>query len=194
MYGQPRTFQTVGHASGPANQRFGKRTGADRNEQTMARFPRSGRGLRAMKFLRVLADVVGDQTQDQFAQRGKVRLAKEVRSRSSGAVGHIDLALLQSLDQFCRRQVHQFDRSGIEGTVGNSFANFRAGDLPHRIGAALNMLNIERGEHINPGLEQLPHVLPALGGGACRAHWCERVRPREQSVVGAPARRPGPSR
>ncbi len=163
MDGQPRAFQAVGHAPGPADERLGQRAGAHGHHQAVAGFPGARAGLRAMKFLGVRADVVGGEPQRQFAQGGEIGLAEKILRGARGAFRQINLSLPEPGDQLRRRQIHQFNFRRIQNAVGNGLANFRAGDLAHRVGAAFEMLDIQRGEHINARVEQFVHILPALG-------------------------------
>ena len=105
-----------------------------------------------------------------------MRLAsrKKFCAARRGALGQINLALVQPLDEFGGRQVHQFDHRVVEHAVGHGLANLRAGDLPHGVGATLDVLDVERGEHVNARVEQFGHVLPAF-----RMARAGRVRVRE---------------
>ncbi len=78
--------------------------------------------------------------------------------------GHVDLALLQALEQFLRRQVHQFDLGGlVDHAVRDRFADDDARDLRHHVVEALQVLDVERGVDVDPGGQQLLDVLIALG-------------------------------
>ena len=57
----------------------------------------------------------------------------------------------------------------IQQRVGDGFAHRDAGDLPHHIDLAFDVLDIERGDHIDARIEQFQHVLiafqvPTAGG------------------------------
>ena len=162
MDGQPPAAEAVGHAARPADERFGKRPGTHRHEQAMPRLPRAGVGLRLAKFPRVHAHVVGHEPQGQFAQRGEIGFAEKVLRGGGGAVGHIHPAFVQPLDEFGGREIHEFKHRVVEHAVRHRFANLRAGDLADGVGAAFDVLDVERGDDIHAGVEQFGHVLPAF--------------------------------
>ena len=112
---------------------------------------------------RVHAHVIGDEPQGEFAQRGEIGFAEKILRGGGGAIGQINLALVQTLDEFGGWQIHQFHHRVVEHAVGNGLANLRAGDLPHGVRAALDVLHVERGEDVNARIEQFRHILPAFG-------------------------------
>jgi hypothetical protein len=82
----------------------------------------------------------------------------------SGLLRHIDLALTQALEQLIRGQVDQFHIIGlIQDGIRHGFADEHARDLGHHIIQALQVLHIDRGIDIDPGVEQLLDILPAFG-------------------------------
>ena len=87
----------------------------------MAGFPGACSRLFPVEFSRINADVIGHEAQRDFPQRSEILFAKKTLCRSGGAVRQIDLALFQSLDEFGRRKVHQFEHRVIQHTVGNRF-------------------------------------------------------------------------
>ena len=111
----------------------------------------------------VLTDAVGGKTQGQFAQRGKVAGAKEGILGGGGALGQIYFPAGQSGAQFIGREIHQLELRAGEGGVRHRFVDGGAGDLANRLGAAFDVLDVQRGEHIQAGVEQFHHVLPAFG-------------------------------
>lgn len=88
------------------------------------------------------------------------------RARRFG--GHIDLAFLQSLDQLVGRQIDDFDLSIVEHAVGHGFAHTNTSEARDDVVQAFDVLDVERGEHIDAGIEQLHHVLPAFGVATAR--------------------------
>ena len=81
---------------------------------------------------------------------------------------HIDLALFQPLDQLVGRQIDHLDLGIIEDGIGHRFAHPHAGKAGDEVVQALDVLDIEGGEHIDPGVAQFLDVLPALGMAAAR--------------------------
>src|ERR1039457_4826452 len=72
------------------------------------------------------------------------------------------IAFVQPLDELGGREVHEFEHRAVEHAVRHRLANLRAGDLADGVGAALDVLDVERGDDIHAGVEQFGHVLPGL--------------------------------
>ena len=96
-------------------------------------------------------------------------------ARPSGLLGHIDLALLQALQQIVGGQVNEFNLiSPFEDGVGDRLADNHAGNLRHDIIQAFDMLHIERGVDVDPGGEEFLDILPAFGMPRARGiRWVE---------------------
>lgn len=165
---EPRRAEAVGELAGPARERLGQRAGADGSEQALAGFPCVGILARCQELAHLLARVFGGQAQGDFPERHQVAFAEEARHRGGGAVGQVNFSLGEPAQQIARRQIHEFKLGGVEDGIGHGFLNCRAGDLADEFGAALDVLDVERGENVEAGVEQLTHVLPALGMAAAR--------------------------
>ena len=84
-------------------------------------------------------------------------------------IRQIDLALFEPLDEFVGRDVDQHDiRRLLNHAIRHSLADEHASNARDDIGQAFKMLDVERGPDVDAGLEQLLHVLPALGMAALR--------------------------
>ena len=80
---------------------------------------------------------------------------------------NIDLAFLQPLEQFVRRDVDEDDiRRMLQDAVGHGLAHGDAGDARDDIGQTFEMLDIERRPDVDAGVEQFLDVLPAFGMAA----------------------------
>ncbi|VEA72345.1 Uncharacterised protein [Serratia rubidaea] len=81
-----------------------------------------------------------------------------------GVAGQIHLAFIQSPLQIVRRQVDQHHLGGlIEDVVGDGFAHAYAGNAADHVVQALQVLYVDGGQHVDAGIQQLLHILPALG-------------------------------
>ena len=99
-------------------------------------------------------DPVGCPAQGQFPQGNQIAFAEEVLEGAAGLLRHIDLALAQALQQIIGGQVDQFDLIGLfQDGVGHRFAHKHARDLGHDIIQTFQMLHIDRGIDIDPGVE-----------------------------------------
>jgi hypothetical protein len=66
--------------------------------------------------------------------------------------------------QRLRGHVDQLDLlGGADHRVGHGLALFDAGDLGDHVVERLQVLDVDRGQHVDAGVEQFVHVLPALG-------------------------------
>ncbi|MNU01718.1 hypothetical protein D3C72_2452080 [compost metagenome] len=65
--------------------------------------------------------------------------------------------------EIARREVDQLDLMGaIEETIRHRFADGSAGDGGDDIRTAFEVLDVDGGEDIDPGIEQLRDILPAF--------------------------------
>ena len=81
--------------------------------------------------------------------------------------GHVDLALVQALDELVRRDVDQDDVGRLlKHAVGHGLSHDDAGNARDDVGEALEVLDVERRPDVDAGVEQLLDVLPALGMAA----------------------------
>jgi len=115
--------------------------------------------MRTAFFQHLLADVLRRETQGEFAQRGQVANAKETVLRRGGAFGQIHFAGREPCAQFVRRQIHQFKFRIRQSGVRHGLVNRDAGNLTDSLGAAFEVLDVERGENIHARIEQFQHVL-----------------------------------
>ena len=89
--------------------------------------------------------------------------------RALGLLRHVDLALLQALDQVVRREVDKLDGVGaVEDRVGYGLAHADAGDLRHDIVQAFDVLDVERRVDVDALAQQLFDIEIALGMPAAR--------------------------
>ena len=95
---------------------------------------------------------------DRFSTRKKLLSAVGTRS------WRIDPALAQPLDQRLGGQVHQHHLvGGGEHLVRERLLHAHAGELRHLVVEALQVLHVDRREHVDPGVQHVVDVLVALG-------------------------------
>jgi len=83
---------------------------------------------------------------------------------SAAAVAQVHLSLPQPLEKGLGCQVDQLDLVGeLQDRIGHRLVHRGARDLPDRVGPALDVLDVQRGEHVDPRVKELDHVLVALG-------------------------------
>ena len=120
----------------------------------------------------------------ELAQGAEVVLLEEVDERDLGAVLRVDLAGLEPLLERFGSEVDQHDLVClVQHAVGERLANAHAGELEDGVVEALEMLHVDRRDHVDPGCGHVVDVLVAL----LVAH-ARRVRVRE--LVDERERRP----
>ena len=84
--------------------------------------------------------------------------------RALGLLRHIDLALVQTLDQILGRKIDDLDIVGlVENAVGHGLAHANPGDLGDDVVEALDMLDIKRRKNVDAGGDDLLDIEIALG-------------------------------
>ena len=160
----PLGAELIGHALGRAHQPCGQGAGADAHENALDRGPDPIDRVLAPVDAHLRVHALGGAAQGQLAQGDEVALAEEVRQRLLGLAGEIDLALAEALQEIVGRQIDQLDLVGLlEDRVRHGLPHDDAGDLGHHVVQALDVLDVDGGVDVDAGVEQLDHVLPALG-------------------------------
>ncbi len=132
---------------------------------------RHGTGLVRIRLEQALAAIqeIGDFAEGDFPQAREVGFREEISHRLLDPVGRIDLTQLEPLDQIFRRQIDIHDLVCLgDDRIGNAFLDPDArGRLDH-IAERFEMLDVERGDDTDAGLEQFLDVLVALVVAAAR--------------------------
>ena len=117
------------------------------------------------------------------SSRNAVRFSGEgIRQRPLGLLRHVDLALLEALDQVVGREVHKLDRIGaIENRIQYRPPNPDAGDLGDDIVEALDVLNID-GCTTSMPWRRISSTSRWRCGCRLPAHWCGRVHRSARSA------------
>ncbi len=161
---RPGRVHHVGEAPAGAHQRWRHRVARDQHQDALARRPWPFDAAPTHGVDQLVVDRLGDAPQRHLAQSGQVLRLEEVGRGDVSGVGHVDLALGETLAKFVRGDVDQLDVVGArERRVRHGLALAHAGDLPDHVDQALQVLDVERGPDVDPGGQQLLHVLPALG-------------------------------
>ena len=79
----------------------------DTDQESLASRPRAFDGTLAQEIDHLVIDPIGGAAQRQFAQRRQVRRLEEAIGGALGIGRQIDLALVETGDQFSRRQIDQ---------------------------------------------------------------------------------------
>ena len=162
--GRPLRVERVGDPLARAHELLRLRVGTDGDQQPVA--GQVGARWRSRQALRPCRriDTVCCPAQREFAQCHQVRLAEEAFDRRTDLVGHVDLALLQALQQVVRGQVDQLDLVGlVEHVVRYRLALTDTRNLRDQVVETFEVLDVERRPHIDAGVAEFRNVLPALG-------------------------------
>ena len=160
-----------------AHQGLRLRAAGEGDDDTFAGLPGVGDLVLGAVLLERLVDLVGQPQQRQLAQRGEVadagsswtarRRPSRARRRCRGPPA----------PQRLRGDVDQLDLvGGAHDLVGHGLPLRHAGDLLDDVVERLEVLDVDRGDDVDAGVEQLLDVLPALGVAAARARWCGPAR------------------
>ena len=113
--------------------------------------------------LQRVVDPVGGPEQRQLAQRGEVADPEVVGEGGVDLLGRVDVAVGHPAAQRLGGHVDQLDLVGrADHRVGHRLALRHAGDLLDDVVDRLEVLDVDRGDDVDAGGEQLLDVLPAL--------------------------------
>ena len=161
------TMQPVGEPLGIAHQPGAARILADADGDALAGRPRTLDGMRLHFREQLLIDPLRGAAQRQFAQRRQIGRREEMLERALGLFGHVDLALLQALNEVVGSEVNDLDGVGaVEHGVGDSFAYADMGDLRDDVVEALDVLDVDRGVDVDAAAHQLFDIEIAFGVAA----------------------------
>ena len=163
----------LGHPAGMPHQALGLSIAVNADQQAATQRRRL-LTLLAVASTQVRIDPRSSRLHRQFTQRGEVGLAEKCIDGGARLFRHIHLAFTQALQQLARRQVDQQNFVGfLQHPVRQGFAHLHAGDIAHLIIQCFEVLHVDRGVHVDAGIQQLLHILPtfavaAAGGIAVR--------------------------
>ena len=159
--------QTIGQALCIAHQSGGARVFADADQDALARGPRPRDRARLHLRQQLVVDPFRGAAERQLAQRRQIGGREEVLERALGLLRHVDLALLEPLDQVVGGEIDQLDGIGtIEDGVRHGLAHAHMGDLRDYVVEALDVLDIDRGVDVDTASQELFDVEVALGVAA----------------------------
>ncbi len=119
----------------------------------------------------VLRWFIGEEPLREFPERGQVVGAEEVGEGLGNLPGRVDLALQQPVAQLPGRGVDELDLVGpADDPVGDALTDPHLDDLFHGVRDGRQVLDVDGRDDVNAGVEQVEHVLPALGVPAQARH------------------------
>ena len=163
VHRNPRHSRTLRHATRRADQLARNRGLVDTDEEPILGRPRPGNGVCAHVCRHLGVDALGGDAHGELAQGREIALAEEMLNGAGDLIADVDLAFAQALDQVLGWQVDQLDLIGeLQHLVREGLADADAGDALHDVVQALEVLDVERGEDIDPCGQQFLDVLMAL--------------------------------
>ena len=119
--------------------------------------------LRAAILRGAVAHLFRGGAQRQLAQHVQVALAEEVGQRLLHLFRRVDLSLPQTVAQLVHGDVdvHHFV-GALEKAVGNGFADGRVRGAVDGVVQRFKVLDVDRGHHVDAGVQQLQHIFIAL--------------------------------
>ena len=113
--------------------------------------------------LQSLLNPVGQPEQGQLTQRCEVPRPEVVGERGIDPVRRVHIAMHHPPPQRLGRHVDQFDLVGpARNLVGQLLVLLHPGDLPGHVVERLQVLDVERGDDVDAGVEEFVDVLPSF--------------------------------
>ena len=186
----------LGDACGPADQVVVPAGAPARATTTRSRVSHGARDPVALAVvLQRVVDAVGDPQQRQLAQRRQVAGAEVVAERGVDLVGGVDVAVGQPSTQRLGRHVDELDLvGGPHDAVGNGLALADPGDPLDDVVERVEVLDVDGGDDVDAGGEQLVDVLPPLVVARPGGVGVGELVDQDQLGPAAPGWRRGPSR
>ncbi len=163
VHGEQLAAATGRDARRAADQRLILCSSRDTDDDPLPCLPRTLDLVVVHVVLQRLIDPVRDPQERQLAQRAKVAFAEVVRERRVDLLGGIDVAVRHPSPQRERSHVDELHLvGGADDLVGDRLALLHAGDALDDVVQRLQVLHVHGGDHVDPRLEDLVHVLPTF--------------------------------
>ena len=153
----------LGQPGAAPDQRLALGAAGDRDDDPLLGRPRLLDPVRAAVVVELVVDPVGQPQQRQLAQRGEVADPEVRRERGVDVLGLVDVAVRHPPAQRVRGHVDQLDLVGrAHHVVGHRLALADAGDPLDLVVERLQVLDVDGGDHVDPGGEELGDVVRPL--------------------------------
>ena len=152
------------HSPRSADEAGRRRGRADADEEPVARRPDPLDAVLGLVEAHLRVDPLGGPSERELAEGNEVPLPEEALDRTLGLLRDVDLPLREPLEELVGREIDQPQLGRfLEHLVRDRLADDDAGDLRDDVVEALDVLDVERGVDVDPGVEELLDVLPPLG-------------------------------
>ncbi len=161
--GQQVTLRAGRHAGRAAHEALAVRGAGQGDHNSLARLPGPVDPVALAVVLQRVVDAIGDPEERELAQRAEVPRAEVVPERGVDALGGIDVPVRHAPTDRLRSHVHELDLvCPTDDCVGDRLLLLDAGDLLDDVVDRLEVLDVQRRDHGDAGVEQGLDVLPAL--------------------------------
>ncbi len=163
MQRQPGRAQSVRQALGLPHHRLRPAIGPNQRQHPVPGRPDALHAMRPHVGAHILVHILRRPPQPDLAQRGQVALAEKTVQRPRRHVRPVDLPVAQPAPQLRRRQIDELDLvRHLHHPVRQRLRHPHPRDARNIVVQALQMLHVQRGPHVDAGLQQLRHILPTL--------------------------------
>src|SRR5262245_55866907 len=159
----PRRMQPFGDTAGVANEPRRRGVLANADQDAVPSSPRPCNRVRLHMCQQLIIDSLCRPPQGELTQSRQVSWLKIVANGAFRLMRHIDLALVQALDQLVRRDIDDLDVVGVvKDAVGYRFAHPDTCDPRDDVVEALDMLDVKGRIDIDTAGDQLFDIKVAL--------------------------------
>jgi hypothetical protein len=178
---RPGRAQTFRQAPPVAHQARPRDAGGDADQNAVAGRPGTADGMRLHMVEQLRIHALRRAPQRKLTQRSEVAGREIMAQCALGGLGHIHLALAQTLQQIVGREVDHLDGVGaVDDGVRHGFAHADAGDARDDVVEAFDVLNVQRGPDIDASRQQFLDIQVALGVATTwRIGVCQLVHQRQ---------------
>ena len=163
VHGDQVALHALGHAPRTPYEAIVVLGAREGDDDALARLPRPLDPLIPSIRVERLLDAVGHPEERELSEGPEVPDAEVVAERRVDPLGRIDVAVGHPPPERLGAHVDELDLIGPPNDlVGDRLALRDPGDPLDHVVERLEVLDVERRDHGDPGVEQLVHVLPAL--------------------------------
>ena len=151
------------HPGGTTDEDLVFRLAGDPDEDPLHRLPRTLDPAGLHVVAERLLHPVGHPEQGELAQRTQVPLAEVVGQGRVDLLGWVDVPVRHAAAQGVRRHVHELLLVGApHDLIRHGLPLADAGDPLHHVVHRFEVLDVDRGDHVDAGVQELVDVLPPL--------------------------------
>src|SRR5580700_10934555 len=157
------SLEPGGHPRRPPYQPVGPGNRGDGHHDALARLPHDLGVVPPQVLQQVLVGLVGQEPQRELPQGGQIVDAEEVGQGQRDPLLRIDVAVQHAASELLRRRVDQLDLIRLaHDPIRDTFTDPRLRHVLNLVGDALEVLDVDGGDDVDPRGEDFQDVLPPL--------------------------------